>query len=114
MTTDALRAVDELSFDDEVLRASVPVVVDFTAAWCAPCRALKPILRELANEHAGSIEVVTIDGDESPSIAQRYGVRGFPTLLVFASGREVARSIGLTNKRGLLKLLEAARAAAAA
>jgi thioredoxin 1 len=114
MTTDGLRSVNDLSFDDEVLRASVPVVVDFTAAWCAPCRALKPILRELAQEQAGALEVVTVDGDESPSIAQRYGVRGFPTLLVFMGGREVARNIGLTNKRGLLKLLEAARAAAAA
>jgi len=111
MTTDGLRAVNELSFDDEVLKASVPVLVDFTAAWCAPCRALKPMLSELASELRGRLEVVTVDGDESPGIAQRYGVRGFPTLIVFSAGHEVARSLGLTSKAKLLKLLCAGPAA---
>jgi len=112
MTTDALPAVNELDFEGEVLAATLPVLVDFTAAWCASCRSLKPILRELALEHAATLRIVTVDGDESPGLAQRFGVRGFPTLLVFIGGREVARTIGLTNKQNLLKLLASARAAA--
>jgi thioredoxin 1 len=97
--------VNELNFDAEVLKHRGPVLVDFSTTWCGPCRALSPIVHELARERAGSLKVVAIDGDAAPNLTARYGVRGFPTVIVFRSGEEVARRLGLTTKKKLLELL---------
>jgi thioredoxin 1 len=113
MTRDLVRHVQEADFEAEVLAAPVPVLVDFTAAWCSPCRALKPILEQVALEGRGRRLVVAVDGDESPAIAMRYGVRGFPTLILFSGGKEVARRIGLCSKQQLLGMLQPHEAAAA-
>lgn len=94
------------NFEAEVLGAAVPVLVDFTAAWCTPCRALEPILHKVAVEGAGRLKVATVDGGEHPELAARFGVRGFPTVIAFAGGREVARHLGLTTKEKLLRLVE--------
>lgn len=99
--------VNELSFDAEVLRHPGPVLVDFSTEWCGPCRALSPIVHELAREHAGSLKVVAVDGDEAPGLTARYGVRGFPTVILFRSGEEVARRLGLTTKKKLIEMLDA-------
>lgn len=114
MQTRLVRPITELTFDEEVLGAPVPVLVDFTAPWCAPCRALAPILEQIAQESRGLREIVSVDGDESPALAARCGVRGFPTLILFAGGREVARRVGLCSKQQLLAWLQQERAEAAA
>jgi thioredoxin 1 len=110
-----LKEITEDTFEAEVARAPVPVLVDFTATWCSPCRALKPLLQKIAAEGAGRLKVVTVDGDENPALAVRFGVKGFPTVIAFAGGREVARQIGLASKEKLLTLVDghtpAARAA---
>lgn len=97
--------VTEHTFDAEVLASQVPVLVDFTAEWCSPCRALKPVLAKLAKEGEGRFKIVAVDGDESPGIAARFGVKGFPTVIAFAAGRETGRHIGLTSKERLQALL---------
>ena len=107
MKADPIRRVTELDFDPEVLAARVPVLVDFTAPWCSPCRALAPILEQVALEGRGQRDVVAVDGDESPALAMRFGVRGFPTLIVFVAGREVARRVGLCSKQQVLGMLQA-------
>ncbi len=85
-------------FEEEVLRAAVPVLVDFWARWCGPCRALAPALDELVREASGRARVVRVDVDENAELAQRYGVSSIPCLVVFQDGREVRRIVGLTPK----------------
>jgi thioredoxin 1 len=107
MHTSPLPAITEQTFDAEVLAADLPVLIDFTTAWCPPCRALAPILHKVAAEQAGRLKVVTVDGDAEAALAARLRVKGFPTVIAFAGGKEVARHVGLTTKEKLLKLLEA-------
>ncbi|KYF73017.1 thioredoxin family protein [Sorangium cellulosum] len=106
MSTNPVHEIDELRFDAEVLEAGVPVLVEFTATWCPPCRALAPILHKLAEEGAGRLKVVAVDGDRSPALARRFNVRAFPTVIALDAGKEVARHVGLTTKEKLLKLVE--------
>jgi thioredoxin 1 len=98
-------AVTDQTFDRDVLGAPVPVLVDFTARWCPPCRALEPIVHALAAESGGRFEVRMVDGDEQSALAARWRVKAFPTVIAFSGGREVARHVGLTNKAKLLKLV---------
>jgi thioredoxin 1 len=98
-----VRFVTEERFEAEVLRAALPVLVDFTAAWCSPCKALAPILRSLSEERAGTLEIVAIDGDASPGLSARYGIKGFPTMILFSGGKEIARHLGLTSKERLTR-----------
>jgi thioredoxin 1 len=100
-----VREVDDASFDREVLEANLPVLVDFVGTWCPPCRALAPIVAEVAAETVGRAKVVTIDADTSPGTARRYGIRGVPTLLVFRGGEKRAQHLGATTKEKLLELL---------
>lgn len=101
----SLQPVNALDFEHQVLQSPVPVFVDFTTSWCPPCRVLLPILRQLAAEGAGRFKVVTVDGDESPDLAARFGVRGFPTVIAFIDGREVGRQLGVARPQKLLTLL---------
>jgi thioredoxin 1 len=103
--------VDDASFEEEVLGAKVPVLVDFGAAWCGPCRALAPIVEKIAAEHAGRLKVVTVDTDESPRTAQRYGVRGVPMVMVFRDGEKTGAHLGMTSRERLLELVEGTPAA---
>lgn len=95
---------DEASFQREVLQSDVPVLVDFYADWCGPCRALAPILEEFAEESSGS-KVVKVNVDDSPSLATRYGISSIPSLLVFKNGEVVAEHVGLANKAHLRRLV---------
>jgi thioredoxin 1 len=100
--------VDEASFPDEVLAADVPVLVEFGAAWCPPCRALEPVLAGLAAEGEGRWKVVAIDMDASPGLSAKYAVRGAPTVIVFTRGAEVGRHLGMTRRETLLALVDRA------
>jgi thioredoxin 1 len=100
--------IDDATFDREVLSSAVPVLVDFTTAWCGPCRALAPIVHRIAEERAGRLRVVTADGDQCVALAARLRIKGFPTLVLFAGGREIARRVGLTTKDKLLALIDGA------
>ncbi len=97
--------IDDASFD-EVLASDVPFLLDFTAPWCGPCRALAPTLEKIASEHAGELRVGKIDIEASPAVARRLGIRGAPTVVAFRGGLEVGRQVGLCNERALLELLE--------
>jgi thioredoxin 1 len=99
-------AVTEQSFDTEVVQSSVPVLVDFWAAWCGPCRAIAPTVEELASEYAGKLKVVKVDVDENPDVSGKYGVQSIPTLLVFKNGEVVERLIGAYPKNMLLQKLQ--------
>jgi thioredoxin 1 len=108
MTNPALRTFDDTTFDAEVLGAPGPVLVEFGAAWCGPCKALAPIVEKIATERAGRLAVGVVDVDESPSVATRFGVRGVPTLIVFAGGKEVARQVGVTSHAKLGQIVDRA------
>jgi thioredoxin 1 len=99
-------AVDDASFEAEVLGAELPVLVDVSARWCGPCKILKPIVDRLANENVGRFKVVEMDMDESPETAKRFGIRGVPTLLVFRDGQKVGAHLGVTSKEKLLALVD--------
>lgn len=104
MAGNILMVTDE-TFDAEVLQSAVPVLVDFTATWCGPCKALAPIVETIASEAAGKYKIVKVDIDEAPDTAAKFKIRGVPTCLVFEAGQVKAQHVGLTNKEGLLKLL---------
>lgn len=103
--TQNLEIIDDATFERVVLGAEQPYLLDFSATWCAPCRALEPILEQLVQDYKGQVRIGTINIDEAPEVAARFGVRGAPTLIVFEQGREKARKLGLTNRRALLELL---------
>ena len=89
------QAVFSDTFQSEVLESSTPVVVDFWATWCAPCRALAPTIDKLAQQYEGRAKVVKLDVDKAPDVASEYGVRSIPTVIVFDKGKEAARWVGV-------------------
>jgi len=93
------------NFESEVLKSDTPVLVDFTATWCGPCKALAPIIDKLADEYEGKVKVGKLDIDESPEITAKYGVRSVPTVMVFKGGQKIASNAGLTTRDKLIKLL---------
>jgi thioredoxin 1 len=105
MISENVLQVDDASFEAEVLAADVPVLVDFVSDWCGPCRALTPVVERVAKETQGRAKVVTVNTDESPRTALRYGIRGVPTLLVFRNGAKTAQHLGATTRERLLELL---------
>lgn len=98
--------VNSLNFDAEVIKSTVPVLVDFTATWCGPCKAIAPIVDELADTYAGKAKVAKLDIDEAQDISVKYGVRGVPTLLVFKNGEVVAKQVGAAPKNALVAFFE--------
>ncbi len=104
MASGKVRAVNDIDFDSQVLAAKGPVLVDFTAAWCGPCKLQSAILEQLACVE-DRVSVAAVDVDESPHLAARYGIRGMPTLVLFEGGREKGRRLGLTREAGIRSLL---------
>jgi thioredoxin 1 len=102
------------SWEREVVGAKGPVLVDFWAPWCAPCRMVGPVIEELAGTYAGRVTVGKVNVDENPELAERYGIQSIPTLLLFANGQPVARQIGAVPKDRLVQALDAHLAGAAA
>jgi len=99
------RAVTDETFEAEVLKNSKPVIVDYWAEWCGPCRMIAPVLEEIASEHADKIDVVKLNVDDNPVIAQRYGIMNIPTLSVFSGGEVVKEIVGAKPKSALLREL---------
>ena len=93
------------NFESEVLRSELPVLVDFWATWCGPCRMLAPTIAKIAEEKAGVIKVCKLDVDEVPSIAARYGISSIPTLMVFVNGTVVSTSVGVQPKAAIEAML---------
>ena len=104
MASDRVSKVTDQNFDSEVMRSEKPVLLDFTATWCGPCKALAPIVEDLAKEYDGKLKVGKLDIDDSPGVASRFGIRGVPTVIVFKGGKEVARQQGLVPKTKLVAL----------
>ncbi len=101
----AIQEVTDANFDQEVLQSATPVLIDFWAPWCGPCRAIAPIVEELAREHAGKLKVVKLNVDDNPQTPARYGVRGIPNLLVIKNGQVAEQIVGAVPKARLDKAL---------
>lgn len=103
-------AVTTATFDDQVLHSPIPVLVEFGADWCPPCRVIEPVLSAIAAERAGALTVATINADDDPGIASRYGILGLPTLIMFEGGVPVMQVTGARPKSKLQKEIDAALA----
>jgi thioredoxin 1 len=102
----AAAAVDSQSFEQEVLKSSIPVLVDFWAPWCGPCKAISPTVDALAEELTGKLKVVKLNTDEASDVAGRYGVMSIPTLLVFKGGEVVETLVGNQSKQSIASKLQ--------
>src|SRR3989344_903243 len=98
--------ISQGDFEDKVLKASTPVLVDFYAQWCGPCKMAAPILDELADEYAGKVAILKLNTDENHDVSAKYGVMSIPTVIGFKNGQEVERKIGYGGKQGYIELLE--------
>ena len=99
-------AVTDASFKGEVLESDVPVLVDFWAPWCGPCRMVAPVVEEIAEQYEGQIKVVKLNTDENPQVASNYGIRSIPTLMIFKDGQRVDMVVGAVPKTTLANTLE--------
>jgi thioredoxin 1 len=99
----ATKIVTDETFEREVLRSPRPVIVEYWAQWCGPCRQVAPVLEAIASEHAGQVDVVKLNTDENPKTAQRYQVLAIPTLAVFSGGQVVKQVLGARSKSALLR-----------
>lgn len=102
----ATQAVTDDTFDEEVLKSEIPVVVDFWAEWCGPCRMIGPALEELATEFEGKVKIAKVNVDENPSLPAKYGVRGIPALFMFKDGEVVSNRTGAAPKASLKGWIE--------
>lgn len=105
--SEKVRIFSDENFEAEVLRSKEPVLVDFWATWCPPCRMIAPFIEAAADEFAGRARVGKLDVDQNPAIADRYGITGIPTLLLFKDGQVVEQRVGALPKAEIVRLLEA-------
>lgn len=102
----AMRAVTDATFDADVLKSTKPILVDYWAEWCGPCRQVAPVLEEIAQEYGSKIDIVKVNVDENPRVVQIYGVMNIPTLSVFKDGQVVKQIVGAKPKSALLRELQ--------
>ena len=98
--------VSDASFEEDVLKSASPVLVDFWAQWCGPCKMIAPVLEELAEEYAGKLKIVKLDVDANPVTAPKYNVKGIPTLIIFKNGNVEAKKVGALSKSQLAAFIE--------
>jgi thioredoxin 1 len=103
---DRVKEVSDSSFEHEVLQSDKPVLVDFWAEWCGPCRMLAPTVEAIAEQYSESAAVVKLNVDHNPSTAETYKIRGIPTLILFSRGKEVERVIGATGKEAISRMID--------
>ena len=99
-------AVSDSSFESDVLRSPIPVLVDFWAEWCGPCKMLAPVLESVVDDYAGKINIVKINVDDNPETAPKFGIRGIPTLILFKNGEVAATKVGALSKPQLTAFLD--------
>jgi thioredoxin 1 len=104
--SESIYEVSDASFEKDVLGSDQPVLVDFWAAWCAPCRMIAPSVEAVAAQFQGKARVAKLNVDENPATSQRFGIKGIPTLILFKGGKEEERIVGATSKEALSRLLE--------
>ena len=104
--SDNVQEVSDSSFEADVLQSDRPVLVDFWAAWCAPCRMLAPTVEAVADKYAATARVVKLNVDDNPSVSQRYGIKGIPTLILFKNGKEEERVVGATSEGAISRMLD--------
>jgi thioredoxin 1 len=105
MSSDAIVHVNDANFADEVLAADVPVLVDFWAAWCGPCKMIAPILDDLAEQFEGKIKIAKVDVDANKETPSKFGIRGIPTLIIFKNGAAHATKVGALSKAQLVEFI---------
>jgi len=105
-TQEWIKHADDGSFDDVVIKSDKPTLVDFWAPWCGPCRAIAPVLEELAGQYAGRVQVVKVNVDECPATAARYNVRSIPTLHLIKNGKILETRVGMAKKDDLAALMD--------
>lgn len=102
----AAAQVTDASFEQDVLKSEIPVLVDFWAPWCGPCRMVGPVVDEIAQQYDGKLKVVKVNTDENPTVASQYGIRSIPTLMIFKGGQRVDMVVGAVPKTTLATTLE--------
>lgn len=101
-----VKDVSDSNFETEVLQSDRPVLVDFWAAWCAPCRMIAPTVAQVAEKYADTARVVKLNVDENPNVPQKYGIKGIPTLIMFKNGKEEERVVGATTKEAIARMID--------
>lgn len=101
-----ISAITDHSFETEVIESSTPVLVDFWAQWCGPCKAIAPILDDIAQKYEGKVKIVKLDVDNNPATPPKFGVRGIPTLILFKDGQVKATQVGMISKNELVTFID--------
>jgi thioredoxin 1 len=101
-----VKDITDSSFETEVMKSDLPVLVDFWAEWCGPCRMMTPVVEAVAQKFEGTARVFKLNVDDNPSVTQRFGIKGIPTMIVFKGGKEAERLVGATNEGAITRIIQ--------